>query len=732
MTWREKGGADVMKREERLRLLAPLKRSDSRCTPLKFRKIYDCLSDEKKALIDEMGLGAFQHLPNFYINHKILIKLVRSYDIFTNTISTTVGEFLITSEKIGHAFGLNCRRDLFEKRQKDFEDKLNDEEKQALNLFKRKSLTFVQDMVKDCPIETDQQKRTFKRTFALFIQKSFLLPMSSAYISPVHLPVIKDIDNTHGRNWAHHVNSFLINGMKEFHEQGSQAVKGCHFVLMIIYFRERYDDKSLNDPNFSAPWIQLWTGELMKDKIKAEDEDITGLIQRAKMRAQQQKKGKKKTDGEDEDQQDDADDTESNNEEEEYNSADDSETETDKESKKKTRRKCDPQPDPEPVSGPQPQPEPEAAILFGPEPQEVIDGFIAACQEVEETEAAIKACEEAELRYQQINQAEVEKDNEAEAEIRKIIEDVVTGTDKLLGRQEEAAPAPHKLDQPVPILMMVAFVAAQATEYDPKPETPVTSAVPATTAVKAGPSSSEGHPHNRDLKERCVMWALLDRKDIKYDSIFMIHGDIHFEVVRKQFRSMRPGKEVDAAILLNNEPIPRFQSDVYILPPSALSSMMETCRENYIDLHTRKIFAPVIYSGHWWMYVLDKEKKTFFVVDSKRKGQHDRPTIGLCGVPFTPDKRHKEYDCGTFVMKWMEVLDPTKLDAHSRYPIEDWSMEDLQRFRNDIIWQIILSSQNLLIQKAIQGAIETTIHKPSAALRSPYVQVNTDELKKLP
>ncbi|MED6182597.1 hypothetical protein PIB30_029955 [Stylosanthes scabra] len=101
-TKKEKGMA---KREAK----RPDKRSDSRCTPLKFRKIYDRLSDEKKALIDEMGLGAFQHLPNFYINHKVLIELVRSYDIFTNTISTSVGEFLITLEKVGHAFGLNCR-----------------------------------------------------------------------------------------------------------------------------------------------------------------------------------------------------------------------------------------------------------------------------------------------------------------------------------------------------------------------------------------------------------------------------------------------------------------------------------------------------------------------------------------------------------------------------------------------------------------------------------------------
>ncbi|MED6154570.1 hypothetical protein PIB30_113798, partial [Stylosanthes scabra] len=86
---------------------------------------------------------------------------------------------------------------------------------------------------------------------------------------------------------------------------------------------------------------------------------------------------------------------------------------------------------------PQPQPQPEAAILFGAEPQEVIDGFVAACQEVEETEAAIKACEEAELRYQQVNQAEMQNDHEAEAEaeIRKIVEDVVTSTeDKLPGQ----------------------------------------------------------------------------------------------------------------------------------------------------------------------------------------------------------------------------------------------------------------------------------------------------------
>ncbi|MED6188186.1 hypothetical protein PIB30_083606 [Stylosanthes scabra] len=80
------------------------------------------------------------------------------------------------------------------------------------------------------------------------------------------------------RNWAHHVNSFVIEGIKEYQEKGSQAVKGCHFVLQIIYFKERYEGNNLNDPNAPPPWIQRWCGDNLKEKIRAEDEDITVLM----------------------------------------------------------------------------------------------------------------------------------------------------------------------------------------------------------------------------------------------------------------------------------------------------------------------------------------------------------------------------------------------------------------------------------------------------------------------
>ncbi|MED6196527.1 hypothetical protein PIB30_048311 [Stylosanthes scabra] len=194
--------------------------------------------------------------------------------------------------------------------------------------------------------------------------------------------------------------------------------------------------------------------------------------------------------------------------------------------------------------------------------------------------------------------------------------------------------------------------------------------------------------------------------------LFEFNGEWHLEVPRSQFRTMRPGKEIDSGVItayflvLNNEPIPRFQND---------SKVMNHFREDYIDIATNKvrsidpfesdehlsmvdnnklithryIFAPVLFSGHWWMYVLDKVKKNFFVIDS----------------------RPKEYP----------GPDRTKINKLA---------EKLEEFRNEIISAIILSKSNKLIEGAIQGVMGTTIHKPSAALQSPYVQVTTEELKK--
>ncbi|MED6161938.1 hypothetical protein PIB30_065578 [Stylosanthes scabra] len=196
---------------------------------------------------------------------------------------------------------------------------------------------------------------------------------------------------------------------------------------------------------------------------------------------------------------------------------------------------------------------------------------------------------------------------------------------------------------------------------------------------------------NNDLKERCVIWALSKKEEIRYDTIFMIKGDWHYEVVRKQFRSMRNGKEIDLLTSMF-----RAYNDDYIdtrtRRPHSITSLVTDDHLKLIDktklITHRYIFALVLYAKHWWMYILDKEKKIFYVLDSKNK--------------ISPSQER------------------TRINKFA---------EELQKFRKEIIWQIILSKENLYIQKAIDGAISTTIHRPSAVLQSPYVQVSTEDLK---
>ncbi|MED6127628.1 hypothetical protein PIB30_089821 [Stylosanthes scabra] len=67
----------------------------------------------------------------------------------------------------------------------------------------------------------------------------------------------------------------------------------------------------------------------------------------------------------------------------------------------------------------------------------------------------------------------------------------------------------------------------------------------------------------------------------------------------------------------------------------------------------------------------------------------------------------------------MELIDPKKLDAKKPYPIESWTTEELQQFRDKYISSMLFSEENLLRDEAIKAAESTIIHKPSAALQSP-------------
>ncbi|MED6203627.1 hypothetical protein PIB30_001325 [Stylosanthes scabra] len=253
--------------------------------------------------------------------------------------------------------------------------------------------------------------------------------------------------------------------------------------------------------------------------------------------------------------------------------------------------------------------------------------------------------------------------------------------------------------------------------------------------------------------------------------------------------------------ILNREPFERFQRDVYCVPPEILVRMFGTYGTNYINKRTkmphlvsslkdqqlmelldkeklkksRELFAPVVYNGHWWLYVLDVENREFYIADSvfgvdtsdiDRTKLHrfacnilnqlrvwagaqsiiKKRSISLEPRAVDVPKQPNPTDCGVYVMKWMEVLDAAALSGafafKTRCQIKKWDQDQLNEFRKDIVSKVLLSEHNTLNFEAISQATSMSQEaitearkrmprrtKPSAALRSPFLQPSTAELE---
>ncbi|MED6156367.1 hypothetical protein PIB30_013859 [Stylosanthes scabra] len=239
--------------------------------------------------------------------------------------------------------------------------------------------------------------------------------------------------------------------------------------------------------------------------------------------------------------------------------------------------------------------------------------------------------------------------------------------------------------------------------------------------------------------------------------------------------------------ILNRTPGERYQNLIYCVPPELLQRMFEKYEHKWLDdkkkpqdfrtllnhkeflsyldkdrlQSHRFLFAPTLFARHWWLYVVDVGKKHLFVLDSKnvvspspektqigrfgsnildqllrwlgkpsmfKKGQNSLLPMYI-NIPQQPN----EYDCAVFVMKWMEELDPTILkechDETRRHNTQPWIVAELEKFREKIVSNILLSPENTMRLDVITEVNEIRLSRPAAPLRSPFTQLDSADLK---
>ncbi|MED6115549.1 hypothetical protein PIB30_091738 [Stylosanthes scabra] len=235
---------------------------------------------------------------------------------------------------------------------------------------------------------------------------------------------------------------------------------------------------------------------------------------------------------------------------------------------------------------------------------------------------------------------------------------------------------------------------------------------------------------------------------------------------------MRPATCIDIQMVsivchvLNREPVERFK-EMYIAfhqrswyrlhsNLSLRTRMFDTYGLSYIDKKTKMpypvkqlkdheeyvqlldmeklkshsvLFAPALYSNHWWLYVLDVQHKEFYIVDSvygiAPNQNRNKLHRFVCNVL---NQLRVRAGAPSILKKGTIALQLRCVDVPKQPNPTDYG-DRLDGFRAELVVKLILSDENTLRVEAVKQANKMGRQvRPSAALKSPYVQVSTAEL----
>ncbi|RYR70809.1 hypothetical protein Ahy_A02g005114 [Arachis hypogaea] len=231
---------------------------DLKCATHLLNDKFRNMTEEKKAIVRDLGFGGLMHIPPLRVDHQLLRELANNFKLGENKLKTGYGSFQITPKKIGDALGINATGDLFPEKV-DYK-KLSDDDKIIYRRFQGKTLKSLTDEMMEIGVGNEEERLMFKRIFILYIQMAFLLPTTINKISPVHLAPIFKMDGISERNW------------------------GACFDLHGKNRAERPQ----------KPWIANWTKEQLVERMNAEREEILGIVKMAETREKMRKKEKRK------------------------------------------------------------------------------------------------------------------------------------------------------------------------------------------------------------------------------------------------------------------------------------------------------------------------------------------------------------------------------------------------------------------------------------------------------
>ncbi|RYR49994.1 hypothetical protein Ahy_A07g036537 [Arachis hypogaea] len=259
-----------------------------------------------------------------------------------------------------------------------------------------------------------------------------------------------------------------------------------------------------------------------------------------------------------------------------------------------------------------------------------------------------------------------------------------------------------------------------------------------------------------EMKEKCYIWATRvktygDGRINEYDAVCTLNAQDRCTLSKVHFTSLKAATHIEAKIvsamclILNQQNIKRTW-------PLEIIQMGE-----FLQPKTNKpfrIFAPICYSNHWWLWVVGVRKQKFYILDPYQKtcpsdGRMDlnkfigyvisRIRVYARRAPLKRKDKEIEppyinisgqktsYDCAIYVMTWLEIIQLENV-KRGKYEWDNWTQDEVDHYRVEYASRILFNEMNQDKAEAIRGSDAIRLSKPSSLLLSPYCQIDSNDI----
>ncbi|RYR49580.1 hypothetical protein Ahy_A07g036097 [Arachis hypogaea] len=694
------------------------------------------MTEEKKAIVRDLGFGGLMHIPPLSVNHQLLRELANNFKLGENRLKTGYGSFQITPKKIGHALGINATGDLFPEKVE--YKKLSDDDKIIYRRFQGKTLKSLTDEMMEIGVGNEEERLMFKRIFILYIQMAFLLPTTINKISP---------------------------GITDYQEKKKKEINGCLFALMIIYFHLSKNKGKNRAERPPKPWIANWTKEQLVERMTAEREEILAQEDSEDSgRKHPSKKGKKKRK-----QRQEESDSDSESESEPSDESEESSPAEKEKKKKKTK-----------ITPKKTQQKKKKVVVEDSPPEED--------QYFDSERYKISSDELDEWLRKNIDKSTTERENQADlrsTEGRYVSSETLPavnlGSDdpSSQGRTEQSSvnqpsqsmliltdsnmmvvreQTPSEALALVPIQVFVpASQTTTETDFEPTPmlriegttettpeppkqlqeTTPTLPLTPTKIAAKGknespqiqretgGESSAKFETHGGinqipdDMKQKCYIWGTRLKEDAdgntnEYEEMCTLIGQGEYILMRMHLASLQAKSDIESqSMALSDHPKGEFIS------PKTKKLFRVEAYPNFIPFIDRKKLT-----SHPYGYVFSR-LITYAGGEPLEKGENEKK-IKASYVKISGQKI--SYDCAIYVMKWLELIESENIKK-GKYEWDDWPQEEVDHYRVEYASRILFSEMNKQRDRAIRESSAIRLSKPSSVLLSPFCQINSADIE---